>query len=156
MTYGGTHEEGFRAGTENMPGIVGLCEAVALPIWDNIESVRERKIRLYEYIKDKIPGIQLNGADPYSSFAAPHILNKSLPYVLGEVFVRALSAEGVYIGTGSACTSKQTKRKEIYESMGIPLERQKRAVRISLSLYTTDEEILEAGDKIVKVFRSLI
>jgi cysteine desulfurase len=154
-TYGGLQENSLRAGTENMPGIVGLAEAISLPIWNDMDSVRRRKIHLYESIKEKIQGIQVNGADPLCGYSAPHILNISLPNILGEVFVRALSAEGVYVGTGSACSSKQAKRKEIYESMGIPQERQKRAVRISLSPYTTDEDVREAAKSFVKTYRSL-
>jgi cysteine desulfurase len=99
--------------------------------------------------------MEVNGPDPESDRAAPHILNFSPSGVGGEVLVHALEAEGVYVGTGSACSSKTRTLSEGFRSMGVSRERAERAIRLSLSPFTTDDEIERAAEAIVKCHRAL-
>ncbi|HML46558.1 MAG TPA: aminotransferase class V-fold PLP-dependent enzyme, partial [Clostridia bacterium] len=146
VLFGGGQERGLRSGTENLPAILGLDEAVrAMNALENPSaSMRRQKLAIYRALADGIPGLAVNGPAPDSPQAAPHILNLSLPGIRGEVMVHALEEKGVLVGTGSACSSKKRKRSEGFASMNVSNERADSAVRISLSPLTTDAEIGQA------------
>jgi len=151
-SFGGSQESGLRAGTENAPGIVGLDAA-----WRELDAdpaligaMRTLKVRLFRTIAAAIPDIQVNGPDPESTASAPHILNISPPGIGGEPFVHALEAEGVYAGTGSACSSKSKEMNEGFKSMGLARERAERAVRLSLSPHTTVADVDRTADAFIR------
>lgn len=151
-SFGGGHEYGLRPGTENLPGIAGLDAAVRLlaGMEGMREAVRARKVTLYRLLAQSLPGIQVNGPAPDSSRAAPHILNVSPPGIGGEILLHALEAEGVYVGTGSACSARLRRLSEGFKAMGISEERAERSIRLSLSPFTTDDEIELAAAAIVR------
>ena len=93
-----------------------------------------------------MPDARINGPEPEAG--APHIVNIGFPGVRGEVMLHALEGEGVFVSTGSACSSKKRKVSSVLVAMGIPPTEAEWAVRFSLSPYTTLEEIDYAAAKV--------
>ena len=150
---GGGQESGMRSGTENTPGIAGLCAAAKELI--KVQStmgreLMEKKLHLLEAFRSAVPELMVNGPEPEK--AAPHIVNLSFPNVRGEVMLHALEAEGVYASTGSACSSKKLKVSGVLTAMGVRPERAEWALRFSLSPHTTVEEIDLAAKKLGAVY----
>lgn len=139
---GGGQEGGLRSGTENTPGIVGLIAAVENMLKLGPEmpvQLMAAKLHLIEAMRAAAPQMQVNGPQP--GCAAPHIVNLSFPGVRGEVMLHALEGSGVYVSTGSACSSKKLKVSGVLRAMGIENSRAECALRFSLSPYTTQDEI---------------
>ena len=146
---GGGQEGGLRSGTENTPGIAGLDAAVQdmLALGGHMPAaLMKRKLRLINAVRGVVPGVIVNGPPPED--AAPHIVNLGFPNVRGEVMLHALEADGIYVSTGSACSSKKLKVSGVLTAMGISPSVAEWAVRFSLSPYTTDEEIDYAAQRI--------
>ncbi|MCL2811043.1 MAG: cysteine desulfurase [Clostridia bacterium] len=154
---GGGQEGGLRSGTENVPGILGLQTAAetlrAMPDLD--QTLRSNKMRLLHRVMAGEPQTKINGPDPESPQAAPHILNLSLPGVRGEVLLHALEAVGVYVSTGSACSARKQRHGPALEAMGITGDRLEGAIRISLSPLNTSEEMGLAADAILAAHAQL-
>lgn len=136
---GGGQEGALRSGTENTPGIAGLIAAVRdYPKDANIRSV---KMRLWALLQAIVPGAVVNGPAPDSDDAAPHILNVSLPPVRSETMLHALEAKEIYVGMGSACSSRKQKISPVLESMHVPRSVAESALRFSLCPENTQEEM---------------
>ena len=153
---GGGQESNLRSGTENTPGIAGMDAAVAELVAmgpDMPKKLMAKKLRLVEAVKAAVPEAIVNGPEPEAG--APHIVNLGFPGVRGEVMLHALEAEGVYVSTGSACSSKKLKVSGVLTAMGIKPREAEWAVRFSLSPHTTDEEIEYAADKIGTLYDQL-
>lgn len=150
---GGGQENGLRSGTENTPGIAGL-NAAALELMNMGESLPRalmaKKLRLIEGIRKAVPDVVIHGPAPEEG--APHIVNLGFPNVRGEVMLHGLEAEGVYVSTGSACSSKKLKVSSVLTAMGMAPAKAEWAVRFSLSPHTTEEEIDYAAGKIGAVY----
>ena len=139
---GGGQEGGLRSGTENTPGIAGLCAAAEDMLSlgpDMADKLMAKKLRLLSAVKSAAPEVLVFGPDPER--AAPHIINLGFPGVRGEVMLHALEERNVYVSTGSACSSKKLKVSGVLTNMGIPAARAEWAIRFSLSPHTTEEEI---------------
>lgn len=147
---GGGQEENLRSGTENTPGIAGLLAAIEEA---DATGLMEKKLRLYARVIQAVPEAQVNGSAPEAG--APHILNLSFPGVRGETMLHALEAEGVYVSTGSACSSKKRKVSPVLTAMGLDPDRAQSAIRLSLSFHTTDEEIDYAAQALGRVYPQL-
>ena len=150
---GGGQENGLRSGTENTPGIAGLNAAVLEMQGMDMSALMDKKLRLVEGIRQVVPEALVNGPDPEN--AAPHIVNIGFPNVRGEVMLHALEQEGVYVSTGSACSSKKLKVSGVLTAMGIPANRAEWAVRVSLSPRTTTEEIDYAVERMGALYATL-
>lgn len=150
---GGGQEELYRSGTENTPGIAGLLAAVMTMPADAPEKMMALKLRLAQGLKQRIPEVIFNG--PLPEDGAPHILNVSFPGVRGEVMLHALEAEGVYVSTGSACSSKKRKISPVLLAMGIPEDIAEGALRFSLSVFTQEAEIDYACEKAEALYAAL-
>lgn len=153
--FGGGQEGGLRSGTENVPGIVGFGRAVEL-FSGNVEerrvSIMALKLALAERLL-AIGGAAVNGPQP--ACGAPHILNLSFEGVRGEVLLRSLSEEGVYVSTGSACGARQRKPSAVLKAIGLEDNRVESAIRFSLSTMNTMEEIDRAADTVASQVRRL-
>ncbi|MGM0602627.1 MAG: cysteine desulfurase family protein, partial [Bacillota bacterium] len=106
LFWGGGQENNLRPGTENTPGIAGLIPAVKkLPVLsknNNIDTdLNKKRNHLYESLSE-MEDVVINSPEQ----GAPHILNFSVPGIRGETLLHALEAEGVFLSTGSACSSK--------------------------------------------------
>ena len=151
---GGGQEKNLRSGTENVPGILGLMEAVrSYPRQNDMQAV---KMRLYGQLKDVAgENFYVNGPLPDSASAAPHILNCSLVPVRSETMIYALEADQVYVAAGSACSSHKQKLSTVLTAMQVPRRVAESALRFSLSPFTTAEEIDYAAACIAKHYEML-
>lgn len=136
---GGGQEGALRSGTENTPGIFALLEAIRA--YPPTHHMRENKLLLWRLIREAIPAARVNGPDPQSDGAAPHILNVSLPPVRSETMLHALEGEGIYIGMGSACSSRKQKISPVLKAMGTPQPLAESALRFSLCPDNTAAEM---------------
>lgn len=160
LVAGGGQEGGLRSGTENVPGIAGFGAAAAViarEAGSAVAGLWPLKKRLVEGILAGVPGAVLNGPpcredDPRS---APHIANISFPGLPGEVLVHSLEQHGIFVSTGSACSSRKKPGSHVLQAMGLPEELLAGAVRFSLSPLNTLEEIDYAVEKMVVVVREL-
>ncbi len=148
---GGGQEKGIISGTEAMPAIIGFGEAVkALPnISAELSHIKE--IRDY-FVREvtKIGGVHINSP----SDALPYIINLSVLGVPSQTIVNSLSEYGIYVSAGSAC--KKGHRSEVLTAIGLDGKRIDSAIRISLSRFTTKQdmdEVTEAINKIVMRIR---
>lgn len=147
LWQGGGQEMGLRSGTENTPGIAGLSAAVAALSQEQeaVAGMRSLKTLLWELLRAGIPVLLRNGPEPDSGDSAPHILNASFPGVRGEVMLHALEAEGIFVSTGAACSTRRKKENHVLKAMGRDAAAQEAALRFSLSPETTRQEIEQAA-----------
>ena len=152
---GGGQEKGLRSGTENTAGIAGFAAAAqwlaAQP--KRFETLRAAKLRLYARLRAEIPELRVNGPDPESGEAASHILNLSLG-VRGEVMLHALEAEGVYVGNGSACSTHKREMSAAFRAMNAGRQAAETAVRFSLGMMNTIEEMDAAADAVIRCYKT--
>ena len=153
ILFGGGQEGALRSGTENTPGIAGLLAAIGCYPMEH--RMRAMKLRLYERVKSGIPEAHVNGPDPYSEYAANHILNLSFPPVRAETMLHGLEGLGVLVGNGSACSSRKKKASHVLSAMRIPPMAIESAVRFSLNPYLTEDDIDYAADCVIKNFALL-
>ena len=138
---GGGQEIGIRSGTENVPGIYGIGEAIKILNKDlnsTINKIQELKDLLKEEIVNNIDDIKINSPED----GVCHILNISFEDVKGEVLLHYLEQKGVYVSTGSACSSKK-KGSHVLNAIGLNPKEIDGAIRFSLSDLNTKEEIIE-------------
>lgn len=151
---GGGQEEGLRSGTENVPGIAGFGRAVELGMGQMTERVRnwrELQERLLALLK-AVPDSHVHG-EPLAN--APHIVNVGFPGVKGEVLVHALANEGLFVSTGSACSSKRAAQSHVLAAMQVPRDVAEGSIRISFGPENTIEEVEIAGELIAKTVAEL-
>ncbi|WP_204486642.1 cysteine desulfurase family protein [Caldicoprobacter guelmensis] len=153
LQWGGGQEKGVRSGTENMPGIVGFGEAVRwLEEVDRDYLYRLKGILVAELI-ERVPSAVINGPSPEKG--APHILSVSFPGIRGEVMLHALEEKGVYVGTGSACSSKKGHVSHVLEAIGSRKDIAQGAIRISLSYLNTEDDVRRAAGLIQECVKEL-
>lgn len=154
LIVGGEQEFGKRAGTENLPGIVGLAEAIRLIDQELPEAtVRMETLRnlLQEKLLNNIPEAVVNGTGERIC----NTLNIAFPGVDGETLLTALDLEGVAVSHGSACSSGALEPSRILLNMGVPLSLARSSIRLSLSRFTTEQEVLDAAEIIIRTARKL-
>jgi len=151
ITTGGSHELGIRPGTENTPGIMGIGEAVKL-IFSNqqgyIKRISSLKEYFYQMLLSEVDDIHINGGE-YSDTTV-NILNVSFSGVKSEVLLHSLEQEGIYVSSGSACSSKKRGYSHVLLAMGIKEKYIDSAIRFSFSDLNTKEELDFALEKIKK------
>lgn len=148
---GGAQERGRRAGTENVPAIVGLGVAITDAV-NGIDSKNEKlkkfSDRIYNEIM-KIDRVHLNGD---RGKRMPSNLNFSFEGVEGESLLLQLDLQGIAASSGSACTSGSLDPSHVLLSIGLPHEVAHGSLRISMSEYTTEEEV----DKLIEVLPVIV
>ena len=152
LLIGGHQEAGRRAGTENMPYIVGLARALELAeqhFEDEETRVRGLRDRLERSIEATIPNVQVNGR---GATRLPNTLNVSCHFVEGEGMLYQLSDAGICASSGSACTSGSLEPSHVLRAMKVPFTAVHGSVRFSLSRYNTDADI----DHILEVFPGVV
>ena len=158
---GGGQEQHLRSGTENTPGIIGFGKAAALAMTNfdaRIETMRTCRKFLLEACKAEIPDIRINS--PEDETACPSVLNISFLGTRGEVLLHTLEQDGIYVSTGSACTSNHASAKgsHVLNAMGLSPKEIEGAIRFSFSEFNTIEEMEYTVEKVkaaVQRFRRL-
>ena len=137
LAHGGGHEFGIRSGTENTPAIVGFAKAVELGIKEDVKQM----IALRDYFIDellKIPDAKLNGS---RENRLCNNINISFKYIEGESIGSFLDSEGISTSTGSACSSRSLEPSHVMMALENNPERAHGSIRLTISKYTTKEEI---------------
>lgn len=152
--HGGGHENGLRAGTENISGIVGLATAVSL-LSGMLPGCGSHMEKLRDYFEKELlaslPDVFINGEGP----RVCNTSNLAFSGVEGEVLLAKLDMEGIAVSHGSACSSGALEPSRILLNMGIPVNLARSSVRFSLNRMTTMEEISKALEIIVKIVNNL-
>lgn len=142
LQWGGGQELGIRNGTENIPGIVGFGRAaqwIKEKISEDEKYISRMKVALANEIAREIPQVVFNGPKP--SDGAPHILNLSIPGVRGETLLHVLESYGVYVSTGSACSSRSIRTSHVLKAIGASQQVAEGSIRISLSYLNNYDEL---------------
>ena len=155
LLHGGGQERERRAGTENVPAIVGFGEAVRLMLPEReAEAARLTGLRdlFLSCLRQRLPGVVLNG---HPSERLPNNLNISFPGLDAETLLLALDRAGVSASSGSACTSGSIEPSHVLSAMGLADDRVRSAVRLTLGRGTTREHVDRAGDILAGVVERL-
>ena len=155
LLHGGSHERNRRAGSENVPSIVGIGEAAALAKKDrdvNVEHLNHLTDKLRKGLHKGINYIHEN-SDPENCL--PGTLNISFEYIEGESLILRLDMEGICVSTGSACTSGSMEPSHVLAALGLPPQLAQGTVRFSLGKDNTEAEIDEVIEKVPKVVEQM-
>ena len=156
VLFGGGQQAGLRSGTENVAGAAGMAlaaERLFRTAEEDREALYDKKQAFLDAIRE-IPDVRVNGLAPESdgSFlraeiekTAPHIISISVKGVRAEVLLHALEDRGVYVSSGSACSTHHRETKGTVDAIGVPAEYREGTIRLSLSVFTTEEEIREGA-----------
>lgn len=141
IILGGGQEEGLRSGTENVPGIAAFGEAVRLALLSREENI-EKMESLRGYLIERL------GSEEFSEISitnpashAPHILNITLPKIKSETMLHYLSSEGVFVSSGSACSSNSAHVSSALVAYGRSEAEADSSIRISFSQRNTKEDV---------------
>lgn len=154
---GGHQERGRRAGTENVPGIIGMGKAAEIANFELKYLGREARLRdrLEKGLLKSIPNCQVNG---HLTKRLPNTTNIGFKYIEGEAILFWLNQHGICASSGSACTSGSLEPSHVLQAMGLPYTILHGSIRFSLSRFTTESEVdlvLEVMPGIVERLRAL-
>ena len=141
IIFGGEQQKNMRSGTENVPGIAGIALA-AKEVYQNLD---QKVARMYALKKRFIEGVQklddtvIHGL--YDETSAPHIVSAGLAGIRSEVLLHALEEKGIYVSSGSACSSNHPAVSGVLKGIGAKKEYLDATLRFSFSEFTTEEEI---------------
>ena len=158
MIHGGHEQEyGYRGGTENVPGIVGLGQAAELAVANMKEDLTEVSIfkqRFYMAVRDALKElgesdscIHINGR---SVIEPGKTLNFRFDGVDAETLLLTLDAKGICVSAGSACRSREAVPSHVLTAMGLSEDEARSSIRVSFSRYNQTDEVLLAGDTIAR------
>ncbi len=155
IQHGGEHERRRRAGTENVPGIVGLGKAVEIRARDmraEAERLAALRARFWEGVRARVPEVRLSG---HPTERLPGTASFLFRHVESESIVLGLDLKGIGVSAGSACTSGNVEPSHVLVAMGVPLDWAMGAVRCSLGRSTTAEDIDDVIDAVEPVVKKL-
>lgn len=155
LLNGGDQENGIRSGTHNVPGIVGMAQALRL----SLEGRAQRRERMYQLrqqllkIVADIPELHVNGIvqeqlEVDQEHSAPHIISLSYPGMRPEVLVHMLEKHGIQVSTQSACSSKSLKPSRVLLAMGYDEDRASGCIRLSFGDEHTSVDIEILGERL--------
>ena len=153
--HGGAQEMGRRAGTENLPSIVGFGKAAELAqenLDKHIAHCRELRDYLVDRITAEIPDTFVNGSIEHRH---PGNANITFKYIEGESILLLLDYKGVSVSTGSACSSKSLKPSHVLDALGVPVEMIHGTVRFTVGDFTTKEDIDYVVDTLKEIVEKL-
>ena len=156
--HGGAQENKRRAGTENLPGIIGFGKAAELARENFAEHVKhcsELRNYLIDEVLKKIPNVKVNGSMEYRH---PGNANLTFEYIEGEAMLLMLDAKGISVSTGSACSSTSLVPSHVLSALGIPVEQIHGTLRFTIGDFTTKEDIdyvVECLSEIVGTLRGI-
>jgi len=142
MFYGGSHERSRRAGTENVPGIIGLGKAAELAREALERGDLARMAAMRDFLEQKIlSDIEATGVNGEGAPRVPNTTNIHFDYIEGEALVIALDLKGLAVSTGAACSSGAIEPSHVLTAMGLPPEIARASLRFSLGKQTTPEDV---------------
>jgi len=140
LLYGGHHQRGFRPGTENVAGIVGLGKAAEIArgsLAADARRVSALRDKLEQGLLARVPHARVNGR----ASRTPNTTNLVFPGIEGEALLIALDLKGLACSTGAACSSGAVEPSHVLTAMGLPPEEARASLRFSLGRHTTESEI---------------
>ncbi|MCR4993522.1 MAG: cysteine desulfurase [Lachnospiraceae bacterium] len=143
LIFGGGQQKNRRSGTENVPAIAGLGEAVR-EAYEDFDKKIEHMYSLKEHFLERIgevPGIHVNAVGENVHDTAPHIVSISFDKIKAEVLLHALEEKHVYVSSGSACSSNHPGISSTLQAIGVRKDLLDSTLRFSFSRYTTNDEI---------------
>lgn len=156
LLHGGYQEDGLRAGTENVAGIIGMAHALK----NNIKCIDKTTEHLNsitrifcDEIRRKIPSVTFNG-DPINKL--PGHISLSLTSASGEGLLHMLDLKGISVSTGAACNSKSTEISHVLKAIGVKKDLAKGTIRISFGKDNIPEDVEIITTALVKIFHDLI
>lgn len=153
MLYGGGQETGLRPGTENVPGIAGLSAAVGEAMEHGFsEPASGLRKRFLDGLTARGISYELNGD---AADMVPYIVNLSFPGILSEVLLHALESKGIYVSSGSACSSKKKAYSPVLKAMDLPEYRLESALRFSFSRMNHQEDLETGLDLLAETVREI-
>ena len=153
--HGGQQERGRRAGTENVPGIVGIakaCEIAMAEMEERMKKETELRDYLIERILEEIPYTRLNG---HSKKRLPNNVNISFQFVEGESILIMLDMAGICASSGSACTSGSVDPSHVLLAIGLPHEIAHGSLRLTIGYENTKEEMDTVVDNLKRIITNL-
>ena len=141
LLYGGHHQRGFRPGTENVAGIVGLGKAAEIArksLPEDAQRVSALRDKLQQGLLHRVPQSRLNGG---GAPRTPNTTNLVFPGVEGEALLIALDLKGLACSTGAACSSGAVEPSHVLTAIGLPPEEARASLRFSLGRHTTSADI---------------
>lgn len=152
LIYGGGQEGGMRSGTENVIGIAGFG-AAAKEAAASLTAFREEALALREAFLSALPQeVKVNQPEKF----APHIISITLPRLRSETLLHRLSAEDIFVSSGSACASNKKGSNYVLPAFGLSSDDADSTLRISLSRNTTKEDLLFTAERIAAAMNELI
>ncbi len=155
LLYGGAQERGLRAGTENLPAIVGMGKAIELAtaeLGEHASKMMALRDRLIQGILKAIPEVRLNG---HATTRLPGNVNVSVRYVEGEALLIRLDLAGIAASSGSACTSGSLDPSHVLLAIGLPHEIAHGSLRLSLGRNSTDADVDAVLEKLPPIVENL-
>lgn len=155
LIFGGAQEKHLRAGTENIPAIVGLGKAAELAVQEMEETTKKLtalRDKLIQGILEKIPDSRLNG---HLTERLPGNCNISFAYIEGESMLLLLDALGIAASSGSACTSGSLDPSHVLMAIGLPHEIAHGSLRLTLDRENTEEEVDFVLEKLPAIVQRL-
>ncbi len=155
LVHGGAQERGHRAGTENVPAIVGLGEAIEIAVnslTENAVRMTRLRNRLLNGLTERIPAMRLNGA---KDKRLPNNLNVSFDGIEGEAVLLRLDLDGIAASSGSACTAGSLDPSHVLMAIGLSCDEAKGSLRLTLGTDTTEAEMDETVRVLAEVVGSL-
>jgi len=141
LLYGGHHQRGFRPGTENVPGIVGLGKAAEMArasLTNDAHRLSALRDQLENGLLHRVPHSRINGR---RAPRTPNTTNLVFPGVEGEALLIALDLKGLACSTGAACSSGAVEPSHVLTAIGLPAEDARASLRFSLGRHTTQADI---------------
>ncbi len=151
LLEGGIQERGLRAGTENIPAIVGLGEAARMAKADmQARSKRLASLRdqLKEGLFDAVPHLHLNG---HKSRRLPHNLHVAVEFVEGEALLLHLNMAGIYVSSGSSCSSQALKSSHVLAAIGLSAELAQGSLLFTLGKESREEDISYVSSELARI-----
>lgn len=152
LIFGGQQERGLRGGTENVAFIVGLAKACELLNETTEDTMRTRGLAIYcwDFLRDNIPNVSINGYPMFDKNRVANILNVSIKGIRGEELVEFLNEQGFYISTGSACNSDSEEPSHVLKAIGRSDDVANSSIRISFDNKTKLMAVNSLCQKIVE------
>jgi cysteine desulfurase len=141
LFYGGRHERSRRAGTENVPGIVGLGKAAEIAVAGLERGDDQKMAAMRDRLQQELLGIEAAGVNGNGAPRVPNTTNIYFDHIEGEALIIALDLKGLAVSTGAACSSGAIEPSHVLTAMGLRADRARASIRFSLGKQNTAEEV---------------